>query len=140
MAEPKKLSPMMQKKLAEQQAKAASAPEAKADAPAETPAPAPKPAPAAAPKPAPAAAKPAPVATVAKPAPKVEGASTMPKMTTGNLVKNPNGERYGYGDGLASTFGTPPAIDDAYEAVRIVSKIPATVLDGVITFFKKVTS
>ncbi len=139
MAEPKKLSPMMQKKLAEQQAKAASAPEAKADAPAETPAPAPKPAPAAA-KPAPAAAKPASVATVAKPAPKVEGASTMPKMTTGKLEKNPNGERYGYGDGLASTFGTPPAIDDAYEAVRIVSKIPATVLDGVITFFKKVTS
>jgi hypothetical protein len=134
MAEPKKLSPMMQKKLAEQQAKAASAPEAKADAPAEAPAPA------AAPKPAPAAAKPAPVTAVAKPAPKVEGASTMPKMTTGKLEKNPNGERYGYGDGLASTFGTPPAIDDAYEAVRIVSKIPATILDGVITFFKKVTS
>jgi len=138
MAEPKKLSPMMQKKLAEQQAKAASAPEAKADAPAETPA---RPTcTAAAPKPAPAAAKPAPVTAVAKPAPKVEGASTMPKMTTGKLEKNPNGERYGYGDGLASTFGTPPAIDDAYEAVRIVSKIPATVLDGVITFFKKVTS
>lgn len=130
MAEPKKLSPMMQKKLAEQQAKGA-APEAKADTPAETPAAAPKPAPAPAAK---------PVTAVAKPAPKVEGASTMPKMTTGKLEKNPNGERYGYGDGLASTFGTPPAIDDAYEAVRIVSKIPATVLDGVITFFKKVTS
>ncbi len=130
MAEPKKLSPMMQKKLAEQQAKGA-APEAKADTPAETPAAAPKPAPAAAAK---------PVTAVAKPAPKVEGASTVPKMTTGKLEKNPNGERYGYGDGLASTFGTPPAIDDAYEAVRIVSKIPATVLDGVITFFKKVTS
>lgn len=120
----------MQKKLAEQQAKGA-APEAKADTPAETPAAAPKPAPAPAAK---------PVTAVAKPAPKVEGASTMPKMTTGKLEKNPNGERYGYGDGLASTFGTPPAIDDAYEAVRIVSKIPATVLDGVITFFKKVTS
>lgn len=133
MAEPKKLSPMMQKKLAEQQAKAAAAStEAKADTPAETPAPAPKPAPA--------AAKPAAVSAVAKPAPKVEGASTAPKMTTGKFEKNPNGERYGYGDGLASTFGTPPAIDDAYEAVRIVSKIPATVLDGVITFFKKVTS
>lgn len=130
MAEPKKLSPMMQKKLAEQQAKGA-APEAKADTPAETPAAAPKPAPAPAAK---------PVTAVAKPAPKVEGASTMPKMTTGKLEKNPNGERYGYGDGLASTFGTPPAIDDAYEAVRIVSKIPATILDGVITFFKKVTS
>ncbi len=123
----------MQKKLAEQAKAAAGATEAKADAPAETPAPAPKPAPAVAPKP-------APVATVAKPAPKVEGASTAPKMTTGKLEKNPNGERYGYGDGLASTFGTPPAIDDAYDAVRIVSKIPATVLDGVITFFKKVTS
>ncbi len=133
MAEPKKLSPMMQKKLAAEQAKAAAgATEAKADAPAETPAPAPKPAPA--------AAKPEPVTAVAKPAPKVEGASTMPKMTTGKLEKNPNGERYGYGDGLASVFGTPPAIDDAYNAVRIVSKIPATVLDGVITFFKKVTS
>ncbi|MFQ3599467.1 MAG: hypothetical protein SNJ55_04715 [Chloroherpetonaceae bacterium] len=139
MAEPKKLSPMMQKKLAAEQAKAAAgATEAKADAPVETPAP--KPAPAAAPKPAPAAAKPAPVTAVAKPAPKVEGASTAPKMTTGKLEKNPNGERYGYGDGLASVFGTPPAIDDAYDAVRIVSKIPATVLDGVITFFKKVTS
>lgn len=124
MAEPKKLSPMMQKKLAAEQAKGATT-EAKADAPAETPAPAPKPAPA---------------ATVAKPAPKVEGASTAPKMTTGKLEKNPNGERYGYGDGLASSFGTPPAIDDAYDAVRIVSKIPATVLDGVITFFKKVTA
>ncbi len=129
MAEPKKLSPMMQKKLAEQQAKSA-APEAKADTPAETPA---------APKPAPDAAS-TPMVSVAKPAPKVEGASTVPKMTTGKLEKNPNGERYGYGDGLASTFGTPPAIDDAYEAVRIVSKIPATLLDGVITFFKKVTS
>jgi hypothetical protein len=32
MAEPKKLSPMMQKKLAEQQAKAAAASESKADA------------------------------------------------------------------------------------------------------------
>lgn len=115
---------MMQKKLAAEQAKGATT-EAKADAPAETPAPAPKPAPA---------------ATVAKPAPKVEGASTAPKMTTGKLEKNPNGERYGYGDGLASSFGTPPAIDDAYDAVRIVSKIPATVLDGVITFFKKVTA
>ncbi len=131
MAEPKKLSPMMQKKLAAEQAKAAAgATEAKADAPTKTPAP----------KPEPDAAQPAPVAAVAKPAPKVEGASTAPKMTTGKLEKNPNGERYGYGDGLASTFGTPPAIDDAYNAVRIVSKIPATVLDGVITFFKKVTS
>jgi hypothetical protein len=130
MAEPKKLSPMMQKKLAEQQAKGAT-PEAKADTPAETPAAAPKPAP---------AAEATPVMAVAKPAPKVEGASTMPQMTTGKLEKNPNGERYGYGDGLASTFGTPPAIDDAYDAVRIISKIPATVLDGVITFFKKVTS
>lgn len=133
MAEPKKLSPMMQKKLAAEQAKGATT-EAKADAPAETPAPAPKPAPAAT------VAKPAPVATVAKPAPKVEGASTAPKMTTGKLEKNPTGERYGYGDGLASSFGTPPAIDEAYDAVRIVSKIPATVLDGVITFFKKVTA
>ncbi|MFN3345121.1 MAG: hypothetical protein ACK412_05685, partial [Chloroherpetonaceae bacterium] len=121
---------MMQKKLAEQQAKGATS-EAKADTPAETPAAAPKPAPEAAAQPA---------TAVAKPAPKVEGASTMPKMTTGKLEKNPNGERYGYGDGLASTFGTPPAIDDAYDAVRIVSKIPATILDGVITFFKKVTS
>jgi hypothetical protein len=139
MAEPKKLSPMMQKKLAAEQAKGATT-ESKADAPVEAPAPAPKPAPAVAPKAAPAAAKPAPVAAVAKPAPKVEGASTAPKMTTGKLEKNPNGERYGYGDGLASSFGTPPAIDDAYDAVRIVSKIPATVLDGVITFFKKVTA
>jgi len=119
---------MMQKKLAEQQAKAAAASESKADAPAETPATEPV------------AAKPATAPAVAKPAPKVEGASTVSRTMTGNLVKNPNGERYGYGDGLASTFGTPPAIDDAYEAVRIVSKIPATVLDGVITFFKKVTS
>lgn len=128
MAEPKKLSPMMQKKLAEQQAKGVTT-EAKADAPAAAPKPAPAP-----------ATKPAPVTAVAKPTPKVEGASTAPKMTTGKLERNPNGERYGYGDGLASTFGTPPAIDDAYDAVRIVSKIPATVLDGVITFFKKVTS
>ncbi|MGQ9804778.1 MAG: hypothetical protein ACUVRP_01710 [Chlorobiales bacterium] len=126
MAEPKKLSPMMQKKLAEQQAKGATT-EAKADAPAAAPKPEPAP-----------AAKPAPVTAVAKPTLKVEGASTAPKMTTGKFEKNPNGERYGYGDGLASSFGTPPAIDDAYDAVRIISKIPATVLDGVITFFKKV--
>lgn len=126
MPEPKKLSPMMQKKLAEQQAKAATS-EAKAEAPAAAPAPEPKPEPV--------AAKPA----VAKPAPKVEGPATEPA-TTWKLEKNPNGERYGYGDGYASVFGTPPAIDDAYNAVRIVSKIPATVLDGAISFFKKVIS
>ncbi|MCS6989421.1 MAG: hypothetical protein NZM06_07880 [Chloroherpetonaceae bacterium] len=127
MPEPKKLSPMMQKKLAEQQAKAAAAPEAKTEAPAaEAPAAEPTPAPKAAP-------------VVATSAPKVEGPSTKPE-TTWKLEKNPNGERYGYGDGYASVFGTPPAIDDAYETIRIVSKIPATVLDGAIRFFKKVIS
>ncbi len=122
MAEPKKLSPMMQKKLAAQQAQSATA-EAKTDAPAQV---------------SESTAQATPAAT--KPALKTEGASTMPSTMTTKLVKNPNGERYGYGDGLASVFGTPPAIDDAYNVVRIISKIPATVLDGVITFFKKVTS
>lgn len=130
MAEPKKLSPMMQKKLAEQQSKPAPPTEAKVESPATKPEPAVA-KPVAAPKPT--------VVAVAKPVQKSESAPT-PKMSSGSFEKNPNGERYGYGDGLASTFGTPPAIDDAFDAVRIVSKIPATILDGAITFFKKVTS
>ncbi len=126
MAELKKLSPMMQKKLAAKQAEAAATTEATSNTPAE------------APTPAPAASTPAP--TTPKLAPQAESTFSAPKMPTGNLIKNPNGERYGYGDGLASTFGTPPAIDDAYEVIRIISKLPATILDGAIGFFKKVTS
>ncbi len=123
--EPKKLSPMMAKKLAQQQAakEAAPATETKAPAAEATPAPA-------------AEAKPAPAAKAAtvpitKPAAaaKVESAP-----------KNPDGTRYGYSDGMPSVFGTPPAIDEAYFVIKTVSSIPAAIVEGVMNFFKKVTS
>ncbi len=142
---------MMQKKLAAEQAGTApaAAPAAKAEpaepkpAPAAAPA-APKAAPTAAPKAAPAAAaKPAPAAA-AKPAPKVAPATAATSdasrsmISAENKIPNPNGERYGYGDGLASVFGEPPAIDEAYFALKTVSGIPAAVIEGGIKFLKTV--
>jgi hypothetical protein len=50
------------------------------------------------------------------------------------------GARYGYGDGLQSSFGSPPAIDDAYSVIVVITSIPATIISGVFNFFKKVTS
>lgn len=116
--EPKKLSPMMAKKLAQQKA-AEGAAEPTAPAAAEPAASAAKPA----------AARPTtvPIAKAATP-------------ETSTAPKNPDGTRYGYSDGMPSVFGTPPAIDDAYFVVKTVSSIPAAILDGVISFFKKVTS
>ncbi|MFN3393627.1 MAG: hypothetical protein ACK424_03625 [Candidatus Thermochlorobacter sp.] len=125
--EPKKLSPMMAKKLAQQQAAkdAAPASEAKpAAAPTETKAEATA-----------SEAKPAqkpvtvPITKSATPAPKADSAP-----------KNPDGTRYGYSDGMPSVFGTPPAIDEAYFALKTVSSIPAAIVEGVMNFFKKVTS
>lgn len=126
--EPKKLSPMMAKKLAQQQAAKDAAPAAEAK-PAATPAAEPKPAPAAA------EAKPA-----AKPAtvPIAKSAPAAPK--TDSAPKNPDGTRYGYSDGMPSVFGTPPAIDEAYFALKTVSSIPAAIVEGVMNFFKKVAS
>ncbi len=144
---PKKLSPMMQKKLAAEQAGAApaAAPAAKAEPAEPKPAPAAAPAaPKAAPKAAPAAAaKPAPAAA-AKPAPKAApaiaatGDASRSMISAENKIPNPNGERYGYGDGLASVFGQPPAIDEAYFALKTVSGIPAAVIEGGIKFLKTV--
>lgn len=126
--EPKKLSPMMAKKLAQQQAAKDTAPasEAKpAAAPTETP-------------------KAEATASEAKPAQKpvtvpiTKSATPAPKADS--APKNPDGTRYGYSDGMPSVFGTPPAIDEAYFALKTVSSIPAAIVEGVMNFFKKVTS
>jgi len=113
--EPKKLSPMMAKKLAQQQAakEASSAMETNTPAAETEPAPATK----------------ATTIPIAKPAAKAESAP-----------KNPDGSRYGYSDGLPSVFGTPPAIDEAYFVIKTVSSIPAAIVEGIMNFFKKVTS
>jgi len=115
---------MMAKKLAQQQAGKEATPAAETQKPAAEA----TSAPAAEAKPAPAAK--ATTVPIAKPAaPKVESAP-----------KNPDGTRYGYSDGMPSVFGTPPAIDEAYFVVKTVSSIPAAIVEGVMNFFKKVTS
>ncbi|PIO47701.1 MAG: hypothetical protein CMR00_08815 [[Chlorobium] sp. 445] len=126
--EPKKLSPMMAKKLAQQQAAKDAAPASEAN-PATAPTEMPK-AEATAPEAKP-AQKPAtvPIAKSVTPAPKADSAP-----------KNPDGTRYGYSDGMPSVFGTPPAIDEAYFVLKTVSSIPAAIVEGVMNFFKKVTS
>lgn len=168
MAELKKLSPMMEAKLKREQeaakqagggATAEAPPEAKAEPAPVAPVPAPevkaapkavpiakaavpisKPAATDAPKPAavPIAkaavpiSKPAVAATAAKPA---VAATAAPKAAIGD-----GKVRAGYSDGMPSVFGTQPAIDDAYDALKNVTALPAFAAELVVNFAKRILS